>query len=124
MYFDEAMRQARRETQKDQRLWGLELDPLIVSIAMNLIELTGASGIVKLVVGSALDSLTRLTKKELVAIDLLCLDHVEDLYVADLKICEELGLLKPESLVSANNVLRPGAPEYCGYAHHHANFQS
>ncbi|KAJ5502656.1 S-adenosyl-L-methionine-dependent methyltransferase [Penicillium fimorum] len=49
IYFGEAMRQARRETQKDLRLWSLEFDPLIASIAMNLIELAGLSDIVKVI---------------------------------------------------------------------------
>ncbi|KAJ5171121.1 S-adenosyl-L-methionine-dependent methyltransferase [Penicillium coprophilum] len=124
IYFGEAMRQAQG-TQKDLRLWSLEFDPLIASIAMNLIDLAGLSDIVKVVVGSASDSLKRLhAKKELIAIDLLFLDHVEDLYVADLKICEDLGLLKPSALVLADNVLRPGAPQYREYVRHHANMES
>ncbi|KAJ5372904.1 S-adenosyl-L-methionine-dependent methyltransferase [Penicillium concentricum] len=123
IYFGEAMRQAQ-EIQKGLRLWSLEFDPLVASIAMNLIELAGLSDIVKVVVGSASDSLKRLAKKELVDIDLLFLDHVEDLYVADLKICEELGLLKPGALVVADNILRPGAPKYREYVRHHAHMQS
>ena len=43
---------------------------------------------------------------------MLFLDHVEDLYVADFQICAGLGLLRKEALAVADNVVRPGAPEY------------
>jgi catechol O-methyltransferase len=57
-------------------------------------------------------------------IDLLFLDHVEDLYVADLKVVEELGLLKSGALVLADNVVRPGAPQYVEYVRGNARYSS
>lgn len=76
-------------------LYSLEADPLVASIAMNLIDLAGLSHIVKVVVGPAAHSLLRLhAEGTLSSIDMLFLDHVEDLYEPDLKVCEELGLLR------------------------------
>lgn len=46
-------------------------------------------------------------------IDVLFLDHVKELYMADTMLAVKLGLLKPGlSLVVADNVIAPGAPEY------------
>lgn len=55
---------------------------------------------------------------------MLFLDHVEDLYVADFKVCEELGLLKEGALVVGDNVVRPGAPEYRKYVREHPGLSS
>ena len=68
----------------------------------------------KVIVGSADSSLKKLVDDgELKEIDLLFLDHAEDLYVKDIKVVEGLGLLKNKgALVVADNVVRPGAPDY------------
>ncbi|KAJ5938228.1 hypothetical protein N7454_004570 [Penicillium verhagenii] len=122
--FGDAMRQAAAPGQ-EVRLWSLEFDPLIASIAMNLIELAGLSDVVKVVVGSAADSLKRLQAEgKLSSIDFLFLDHDEELYTPDLQFCEELGLLKSGALVVADNVLRPGAPKYREYVRQHAGVES
>ena len=123
IFFADAMRRAGKAD--GLRLWSLEFDPLIASIAMNLIELAGLSDIVKVVVGSAADSLKRLKAEgKLTAADVVFLDHVEELYVQDFKVCEELGLLKSGSLVIADNVVRPGAPEYREYVRSNEKFES
>lgn len=106
------------------RLYSLEIEPLFASIAMNLVNLAGLSPFVEIVVGSSQDSLRRLQKDgTLKNIDLLFIDHVEDLYKPDLELCEKLGLLeKPGSLVLADNVLRPGAPAYREYVRSNPRF--
>lgn len=104
---------------KDQsalRLYSLELSPVFADIAGQLIALAGLSDIVKVIVGSADSSLKKLVNDgELKDVDLLFLDHdpPEELYLKDFKVVEQLGLLKKRgALVVADNVVRPGAPEY------------
>lgn len=110
---------------KDIRLYSLEADPLVASIAMNLIDLASLSHIVKVVVGPAAHSLRRLHAEGTFSrIDMLFLDHVEDLYEPDLKLCEELGLLHKGSLVVADNVVLPGAPQYREYVRQNPRFES
>jgi catechol O-methyltransferase len=95
------------------KLLSLEFDPVIADIARNLIDLAGLSDIVTVVVGSAANSLRKLhSEGTLDYMDLLFLDHVEDLYLSDFQVCESLGLLRSGALVVADNVLRPGAPQY------------
>ena len=58
-------------------------------------------------------------------IDMLFLDHVEDLYQADLKVAmNELGLLKSGASIVADNVLWPGAPDYRAYVRGHKGLSS
>lgn len=122
--FGDALRQATGSGKKGKIL-SIEFDPLISSIAMNLIDLAGLSDVVKVVVGSASDTLKRLKASgDLERIDFLFLDHVEDLYMQEFKLCEELNLLPSGSLVVADNVLRPGAPEYRKYVRQHSGVES
>ena len=122
--FGDAMRKAAGPDQKI-RLWSLEFDPLIASIAMNLIELAGLSDVVKVVVGSAADSLRRLKAEgQLESVDFLFLDHDEELYWPDFRVCEELGLFHSGSLVVADNVVRPGAPVYREHIRQHVGVES
>lgn len=89
------------------------MSPEFAAIATRLIDLTGLSDVVTVVVGSAEESLRKLKKEgKLTGLDLLFLDHVENLYVSDSKVCEEIGLLKIGAVIMADNVVRPGAPEY------------
>lgn len=125
IWFGDAMRCAMGPTGRPVRLWSLESDPLIASIAMNLVDLAGLSDIVKIVVGPAADSLRRLhANGQLARIEFLFLDHVEDLYMPDLKVVEELGLLSSGALVVADNVVRPGAPQYREYVRQHPQMES
>ena len=130
--FGQAMRDAAAavtenggEQEKGLRYWSLEADPLFASIAMNLVELAGLSEVVKVVVGPAEASLKRLCKEGRVeGVDMLFLDHLEELYVSDLKVCEELGVLRTGAMVVADNVVRPGAPEYREYVRSSARMES
>ncbi|KAJ5291900.1 hypothetical protein N7478_001151 [Penicillium angulare] len=122
--FGDAMRQAAGPGQ-ELRLWSLEFDPVIASIAMNLIDLAGLSDVVKVVVGSAADSLKRLQAEgKLSSIDFVFLDHDEELYLSDFQVCEDLKLLHPGSLIVADNVVRPGAPKYREHMRQHAGVES
>ena len=47
-----------------------------------------------------------------VRLDFLLIDHVKELYLSDLQLCLEMGLLAPGATVVADNVRTPGAPDY------------
>jgi catechol O-methyltransferase len=95
------------------KVYSLELNTEFAEIATQLIALAGLSDIAKVIVGAADESLGRLVKQgDLKNIDMLFLDHVEDLYSKDFEVVEKLGLFKQGAVVVADNVVRPGAPEY------------
>ena len=83
---------------------------------MSLVDLAGLSDVVKVVVGSSADSINRLySSGALQQIDLMFLDHYKPAYTTDLKLCECLGLIKPGSVLAADNVIKPGNPPYLEY---------
>lgn len=59
-----------------------------------------------------------------IQIDFLFIDHVKDLYLRDLKLALALGLLKPGTIVVADNVLTPGAPEYRAFVESDSRFET
>jgi catechol O-methyltransferase len=121
--FGDAMR--RQRPGEKVQVWSLEFNPLYAAIAMSIVDLAGMSDIVKVVTGAAADSLKRLKEEGKVdRIDLLFVDHPEEFYVPDLKVCESLGLLKSGTCIAADNVVRPGAPEYREYVRSHPNLTS
>ncbi|KAF2664850.1 S-adenosyl-L-methionine-dependent methyltransferase [Microthyrium microscopicum] len=94
-------------------VWSLELDPKFASIADKLIEIAGLSKYISVVVGPAEENLKKLLdKSDISKIDLLFLDHVEKLYQEHFELCRSLGLFKEGTVIAADNVVRPGAPEY------------
>lgn len=126
--FGKALKEAHKSAGADDVkpvLWSLEADPVFAGIAMNLIDLAGLAGTVKVVTGKAAESLARLKKEgKLTHIDMLFLDHVEEIYHIDLQVVESLELLKKGSHVVADNVLRPGAPEYREYVRKHPKLET
>lgn len=58
------------------------------------------------------DAVLKRFGREARKIDLLFIDHVKGLYLPDLQLALSLGVLRPGSVVIADNVLVPGAPEY------------
>ncbi|PTB35557.1 uncharacterized protein TrAFT101_009402 [Trichoderma asperellum] len=107
------------------RVWSLEASPIYAAFTMSMIDLAGLSDIVKVVTGLAEASLRRLHHSgNLKQVDFLFMDHQETLYTSDLKLCEELGIFKLGSVIAADNVVRPGAPEYREYVRGQSRFES
>ncbi|KAG9770940.1 putative O-methyltransferase, partial [Aureobasidium melanogenum] len=98
------------------RYFSLERNPEFAAVIASLVDLAGLSDIVKVVVGSSDASIKRLhSKGALTHIDLMFLDHYKPAYTTDLKLCEELGLITPGSVLAADNVIKPGNPPYLEY---------
>jgi catechol O-methyltransferase len=71
---------------------------------------------IKVIVGSSEASIRRLyAAKVLQHIDLMFLDHYKPAYTTDLKLCEELRLVTPGTVLAADNVITPGNPPYLEY---------
>jgi catechol O-methyltransferase len=122
--FADAMRQANKAGQ-DLHVWSLELDSEFASIAKEMIDLAGLSDIVTVVVGTAETSLQQLKNEgKLKKADLIFLDHAEELYVSDFHVCEKLDLLQKGSVIVADNVVRPGAPDYRALVRSKPGFKS
>jgi catechol O-methyltransferase len=109
--FGDALRQAG-----GQKYFTLERNPEFAAVILSLVDLAGLSDVVKVVVGPSDESIQRLHSSGLLQrIDLMFLDHYKPAYVTDLKLCEELGLVGPGSVLAADNVIKPGNPPYLEY---------
>lgn len=100
----------------------LERNAEFAAVVSSLVNLAGLSSTVRVEVGSSGDSLKRLAQSGVLGrsssgkgIDLLFLDHYKPAYLPDLKLCEELELVGPGSVLAADNVVKPGNPPYLEY---------
>lgn len=99
-----------------ERYLSLELNPEFAAIANMLIELAGLRDFVRVIVGRSDTSLDRLYRSgEVKTIELMFIDHYKPAYTTDLKLCEQLGMIQPGSVLAADNVLYPGNPPYLEY---------
>ena len=99
-----------------KRYFSLERNPEFAAVIASLVDLAGLSDVVKVVVGSSDDSIRRLHGDQTVQkIDMMFLDHYKPAYTTDLKLCEELNMIGPGSVLAADNVIKPGNPPYLEY---------
>ncbi|TKA79910.1 hypothetical protein B0A49_00986 [Cryomyces minteri] len=99
-----------------KRYFSLERNPEFAAVIASLVDLAGLSEVVKVIVGSSDVSIKRLhSSGALQHIDLMFLDHYKPAYTTDLKLCEELKLVTPGSVMAADNVIKPGNPPYLEY---------
>ena len=99
-----------------KRYWSLERDPVFGAVIQSLVSLAGLSDVIKVEIGSSDASIKRLHDRGVLKhIDLMFLDHYKPAYKTDLKLCEELKLVTPGSVLAADNVIKPGNPPYLEY---------
>ncbi|KAI0539362.1 catechol O-methyltransferase [Xylaria digitata] len=96
--------------------YSLEMNPEFCKIITQLVDLAGLGDMVTVIIGLSSDSLRHLHASDtLEQIDLLFIDHYKPLYTDDLKLCEELGMIKVGTVLAADNVIKPGNPRYLEY---------
>jgi catechol O-methyltransferase len=109
--FGDALRRAGGKT-----YLSLERNPEFGAISTMLVDLAGLRDVVRVIIGPADQSLKRLhAAGDIQHIELMFLDHWKAAYPADLKLCEQLGMVSQGTVVAADNVICPGAPEYLEY---------
>eukprot|EP00455_Lapot_gusevi_P018109 TRINITY_DN1981_c0_g6_i1.p1 TRINITY_DN1981_c0_g6~~TRINITY_DN1981_c0_g6_i1.p1 ORF type:complete len:258 (+),score=84.50 TRINITY_DN1981_c0_g6_i1:58-831(+) len=119
-----AIRLARNLPDNSQ-VYSFEVSHLYAAIATKIIEFAGYSNKVKVIVGSSTDLLSRCSEEfKIDHIDVLFIDHWKELYLPDIKHVETLNLLRPGSVVIADNIICPGAPDYRAYMEQNQAFTS
>ncbi|KAJ5692533.1 hypothetical protein N7462_001956 [Penicillium macrosclerotiorum] len=93
----------------------MEKNPEMAAVANQLVDLAGLGDVVRVLVGSSDELLAELIRdrKEIDHIEMLFVDHWQELYLPDLWLLEEMEAICPnKSLLVADNVIMPGAPKY------------
>uniref|UniRef100_W5NBA7 catechol O-methyltransferase n=1 Tax=Lepisosteus oculatus TaxID=7918 RepID=W5NBA7_LEPOC len=107
------------------RLITLEFNPANAAVARQVIAWAGLEHKVQLVEGSSGDLIPQMREKfGIDSFDLVFLDHWKDWYLPDTRLMEELGLLHKGSVLLADNVICPGAPEYLAYVRSSPRYDS
>ncbi|XP_020489487.1 catechol O-methyltransferase B isoform X1 [Labrus bergylta] len=107
------------------KLITLEFNPDFAAIARQVIAWAGLEEKVQLVVGASGDWIPKMKEHfGLNTFDLVFLDHWKDRYLPDTKLMEECGLLGKGSILLADNVICPGAPDYLEYVRSSPQYES
>lgn len=107
---------AMKEYAPDAKVWSVELDSGCADKAEEFVRLAGLEKNIEFVRATGVDAVEKMQSKGLFkGVDMLFLDHVEDLYMQDFKFYLEKGVVGTGATVFADNVVRPGAPEYRKY---------
>lgn len=114
-----------KKTAPNAVLYSVDPNPLGHAIKTTLLQHAGLLGPqVRNELAYSSDVLKRLAS-EGKKIDFLFLDHIKELYLSDTQLGEGLGVFKPGvSLVVADNVVSPGAPEYRAWMLANKNFET
>lgn len=103
------------------RLYSVESSPANAAVAQRIWEVAGVADRITSVVGSLGDggaTMDRLASEHGFSsgsVDFVFLDHAKEAYLTDLLRIEGAGWLHPGSVVVADNVVMPGAPDYLAY---------
>ncbi|XP_053135355.1 catechol O-methyltransferase [Hemicordylus capensis] len=118
-----AIRMARLLKPK-ARLLTIEFNPEFAAIAKEIIEIAGVSDKVTILEGHSEDIIPQLKKKyEVDTLDFVFLDHWKERYTPDTKLLQECGLLRKGSILLADNIIFPGAPEFVKYIRNNQRFE-
>ncbi|KAL6459273.1 hypothetical protein MHYP_G00327450 [Metynnis hypsauchen] len=107
------------------KLITVEFNPAIAAIAKQIIAYAGIQDKVTLVEGSSGDLIPKMKERfGITSLDFIFLDHWKERYVPDTKLLEECGLLRKGTVLLADNVICPGAPEYLKYIRNNRRYES
>lgn len=107
------------------KLITLEFNPANAAIARQIIAFAGLQDKVIMVEGPSGDLIPKMKESfRITTFDFIFLDHWKDRYVPDTKLLEECGLLRKGTVLLADNVICPGAPEYLEYIRKSPRYES
>jgi catechol O-methyltransferase len=110
-----------RAMRADAHLYSIEFNPANAEIARRVWDHAGVGDRITVIVGTLNDggsTLAKLREEQGFmqgALDFVFVDHAKEQYLPDLERIVSEGWLHPGSVVVADNVRFPGAPEYLAY---------
>ncbi|KAG7375173.1 hypothetical protein PHYPSEUDO_002909 [Phytophthora pseudosyringae] len=116
--FANAQRDAAKAAGIDSHYYSFEYSPEFAARAREMVSFAGLDDQVTIIEGAFSDQLHLLQGK---TVDIFFIDHDKSLYVSDAEKIIASGSLLSGSLLIADNVLIPGAPEYLTFLNKHPN---
>ncbi|XP_078083793.1 catechol O-methyltransferase-like [Mustelus asterias] len=105
------------------RLLTIEFNPANANIAKQIFRFAAVEDKVEILEGSSGNIIPQLKKKyEVDTLDFVFLDHWKDRYQPDTQLLEECGLLRKGTVLLADNVIAPGAPEFLQYVRNNPHY--
>lgn len=101
----------------------IESNPESAKIARRIHEHAGVAHRIRIVIDTSDRAIPHLTKN-VHSFDLIFIDHYSDAYLRDLKLLEQVGLIKRGTVIVADNVITPGAPDYLKYIRNSPHYSS
>lgn len=97
----------------EARYYCIEHNPVFAAVIMALVDLGGLRDTIRVLIGESTYWIKKLKEDGLVEkLDFLFLDHLKFLYTRDLKVAEGLGMVGEGTVMVADNMVKPGNPEY------------
>ncbi|XP_027715210.1 catechol O-methyltransferase [Vombatus ursinus] len=105
-------------------LFSIECNESFAAIAQQVIEVAGLQDKISILKGPSQEIIPQLKKKyEINTVDMVFLDHWKSCYVPDTKLLEESGVLRKGSVLLADNVICPGAPDFLEYVRNSQRYE-
>jgi catechol O-methyltransferase len=103
----------------------IEANPESAKIAQRIHEHAGVAHRIRIVIDRSDKAIPRLSKLfHIDSFDLIFIDHYQNAYLPDLKLLEQVGLINRGTVIVADNVITPGAPDYLKYIRNSPNYTS
>ncbi|XP_043843706.1 catechol O-methyltransferase isoform X2 [Dromiciops gliroides] len=105
-------------------LFTIEFNESFASIAKQIIQLAGLQDKISILQGPSQEIIPQLKKKyDINTVDMVFMDHWKFRYLPDTKLLEESGVLRKGSVLLADNVICPGAPDFLQYIRNNKRFE-
>ncbi|KAJ3155671.1 hypothetical protein HDU89_006645 [Geranomyces variabilis] len=100
----------------DAHYYSFEVNENFADIARQVIQRAGLESRVTIIIGSFSEAFSQLrTQYNVSTVDMVFIDHHKLMYLPDFQIMQQNSLLASGSVVVADNVIKPGAPDYLEY---------
>ncbi|KUF77388.1 catechol O-methyltransferase 2 [Phytophthora nicotianae] len=105
----------------ESHYYSFEYSPVFAARVREMVEIAGLTNQVTVYVGEFSEQYGVLRGK---TVDLYFIDHEKTVYLSDLKLIISSETLAPGSIIAADNVVRPGAPDYLEFIENSPQFST
>ncbi|CAF1379220.1 unnamed protein product [Rotaria sordida] len=107
----------------DASIISIDINSQTAEIAHTIHKHAGVENRIKIIIGSSENIIPQLNKiYHIDSFDFIFIDHDGSLYLPDFMLLEQYGLIKSGTMIVADNVIYPGAPNYLNYIRNNPNY--